>query len=213
MVVTIPTREQVPVEETWDLTPLYADEAAWEADFARVEGARDAVVARRGTLGESAASLAGALDARAALDELLERLFVYAMLRRDENTADAAALGRFDRIAALATAVGEATSFLTPEILAIPAEQLAGFAADPALAVHRHALDDLARSRPHVRSAEVEEVLAGTTDLARAPSGAFTALDNADLKYGTIRDESGVEIELTKGRVAKILQERNRALR
>ena len=82
MVVTIPTREQVPVEETWDLAPLYADEAAWEADFARVEGARDAVVARRGTLGESPASLAGALDARATLDELLERLFVYAMLRR-----------------------------------------------------------------------------------------------------------------------------------
>src|SRR5438067_11054745 len=50
MVVTIPTREQVPVEETWDLAPLYADEAAWEADFARVEGARDAVVARRGTI-------------------------------------------------------------------------------------------------------------------------------------------------------------------
>ncbi len=212
-VTAVPTRDQVPVEETWDLTALYASEADWEADVARARAARDDLVARRGTLGASVEALRGALDAEAALNRIIERLYVYAMLRRDENTADADALARFDRVAALATEIGEATAFVTPEILAIPPDTLARYSADPALAVYRHNLEDIARSRPHVRSAEVEAVLAAAGEIARAPGGAFTALDNADLKYGTIRDEAGAEVELTKGRAQKILQGRDRDLR
>jgi oligoendopeptidase F len=207
------TRDQVPVEETWDLTPLYASAADWEEDVERAKAARDELVARRGTLGDSAAALAAALGAQARLNELVERLYAYAMLKRDENTADPAALARFDRIAALATEFGAATAFVAPEILAIPPETLDAYAADPLLALHRHNLDDLIRHRPHVRSAEVEAVLAGAEELARAPDGAFTALDNADLTYGTIRDADGAEIELTKARVAKLLQGRERTVR
>ncbi|HEX5506013.1 MAG TPA: oligoendopeptidase F [Thermomicrobiales bacterium] len=207
------TRDQVPVEETWDLTALYPSAAAWEEDAERAKAARDDLVARRGTLGDSAAALAAALGAQARLNELVERLYAYAMLKRDENTADPAALERFDRVAALATEFGAATAFVAPEILAVPPETLAAYAANPALAAHRHNLDDLVRHRPHVRSAEVEAVLAGAEELARAPDGAFTALDNADLTYGTIRDADGAEIELTKARVAKLLQGRDRAVR
>ena len=29
----IPQRDQIPVEETWNLTDLYADDAAWQAEF------------------------------------------------------------------------------------------------------------------------------------------------------------------------------------
>lgn len=213
MVTTVPTREEVPVEETWDLTPLYQHEADWETDVARVKALRDDLVARRGHAGASVEALAETLDTQAALNELLERLYVYAMLRRDENTTDPSALDRFDRIATLATEINEATAFLAPELLALPAEQLATFAAAPRLALHRHNLENLIRQRPHVRSAEVEAVLAASSELARAPGGAFTALDNADLTFGTLTDAAGNQIELTKGRVAKILQERDRDAR
>ncbi|MGN6809882.1 MAG: oligoendopeptidase F [Thermomicrobiales bacterium] len=210
---TIPTRDQVPVEETWDVSALYQSEADWDGDVQRVRDLRDEVVALRGTAGESVAALARLLDRSAALEERLERLYVYAMLRRDENTADADALGRFDRIATLATEIGEATAFLTPEILAIPEAELRAWLDDPALAQHRHNLEDIDRSRPHVRSAEIEALLAAAGDVARGPQSAFTALDNADLKYGAGHDEEGNEIELTKARVARILQSRNRPAR
>ncbi|MFP5356815.1 MAG: M3 family metallopeptidase, partial [Gemmatimonadota bacterium] len=76
-----------------------------------------------------------------------------------------------------------------------------------------HMLDDLARRRPHVRSLEVEEVLAQGADVARAPSDAFTALDNADISYGRVTDEAGAEIELTKARQALLLRSKDRATR
>src|SRR5262245_13787310 len=120
----IPTRDQVPVEETWNLTNLYASEEDWEADTARIRVLRDEIVAGRGGAGESVQALANILDAQAAMNERIERLYVYAMLRRDENTADADALARFDRIATLATEIGESVAFLAPEITDIPRETL-----------------------------------------------------------------------------------------
>ena len=210
---TIPTREQVPVEETWDLTKLYPTEEAWEADTVQVRALRDEIVSGRGGAGESVQALANILDAQAAMNERIERLYVYAMLRRDENTADPSALSRFDRIASLATEIGESVAFLTPEIIAIPQETLRAWMQDDVLAKHRQGLDDLDRNRAHVRSAEVEAILAASGEIARAPGSAFTALDNADLVYGVGHDENGQEIELTKGRVARILQKRNRAAR
>ena len=209
----IPTRDQVPVEETWDLSKLYASEADWEADTARIRVLRDEIVAARGGAGKSIQALANVLDAQAAMNERIECLYVYAMLGRDENTADPIALARFDRIATLATEIGESVAFVTPEIIAIPQETLRSWMADSVLARHRQGLDDLDRNRAHVRSAEVEAVLAATGEIARASGSAFTALDNADLSYGLGHDENGQEIELTKGRVSRILQKRNRASR
>lgn len=213
MVTTVPTRQDVPIDETWDLSPLYPSTAAWEADLERVRALRDAVVAYKGRAAESAETLLAALAAQATLSELTERLYIYAMLKRDEDTSDADALARYDRMATLATQIGEETSFLTPELLAIPPDQFGAYAADPSLAAHRHNLEDLMRQRPHVRSTEIEAILAASAELARAPGAAFTALDNADLTFGEIDDEQGQPLELTKARVSKILQGRDRDAR
>ncbi len=86
-------------------------------------------------------------------------------------------------------------------------------AADPTLARYDHLLDDLQRRRPHVRSVEVEELLAQGADVARAASDAFTALDNADLDFGRVRDETGEEVTLTKGRYALLLESKERSVR
>ncbi len=209
----IPTRDQVPVAETWDLTKLYASEADWEADAAHIRVLRDEIVAGRGGAGASVQALANVLDAQAAMNERIERLYTYAMLSRDENTADSTALARLDRIATIATEIGASIAFLTPEIIAIPPETLHSWMDDPILARHRQGLHDLDRNRPHVRSAEIEALLAATAEIARAPGNAFTALDNADLAFGMGQDEHGEAIELTKGRVARIMQKRNRAAR
>jgi oligoendopeptidase F len=114
---------------------------------------------------------------------------------------------------AIAIEAGEALAFVEPELLALPPERLDELRADPRLAPYQHMLDDLARRRPHVRSAEIEQILAQGADVARAPSDAFTALDNADLTFGRVRDETGNEIELTKARHALLLRSKDRETR
>ena len=209
----IPTRAQIALEDTWDLSGIYPDEAAWDADAARMPGLIAAAVAHRGSLGESPQRLRQALDDIMGLRQALERLRVYAMLRRDENTADTDSMARYERSVAMAIEAAEALAFVEPELLALNGERFDALIEDRALEPYGHMLHDLRRRRPHVRSLEVEEVLAQGADVARAPSDAFTALDNADLTYGRVTDETGAEIELTKARQALLLRSKDRATR
>lgn len=207
------TRDQVPVAETWDLTTIYSDETAWEAELEAARGLLERAASHRGHLAESAERLRQALDDSMALNETLERLFVYARLRLDEDTANTDAIGRLDRITAFSIEVGQEMAFFDPEVLAMDEERLRAFIAEPVLATYRHQLDDLLRHAPHTRSIEVEELLAQSTDLARAPRDSFGALDNADLEYGTVIDENGNEVKLTKGRYQLLLESKNRDVR
>jgi oligoendopeptidase F len=209
----VPTRDEIALDDTWDLSGIYPAENDWEVDAERMPALIAAVTNHRGALGESAARLRQALDEIMTLRQTLERIRVYASLRRDENLANSEALARYERSVAVAIAAGEALAFVEPELLGLPPQRLDELRADPLLAPYQHMLDDLARRRPHVRSAEIEQILAQGTDVARAPSDAFTALDNADLTFGRVRDETGKEIELTKARHALLLRSKDRETR
>lgn len=211
--VEVLTRDQVPVEETWDLTTLYQTDAAWEEAAQRAKALIATAAAHRGRLGESAAKLRQVLDDVMAAHQVIERLNVYANLRRDEDTADSESLARYERATGIAIEGGQALAFLQPEILTIPEDRLVGFMADPVLATYRHLLDDINRRRPHIRSIEVEEVLAQGAEVTRTARDAFSALDNADLTFGTVRDDEGREIELTKGRYMMLLESKDRNVR
>ncbi len=207
------TRQEIPIDETWDLSPIYPSDEAWEADLPRAREQIAGMARHRGQLCASATALRDALDAAMALSQLSERIVVYAMLRRDEDQTDPVATARYERAMALSVEVGQALAFLRPEILAIPAETLERYVQDPALAPYRHYLDDIIRYRPHTRSVEVEELLAQNAEIARAPSDAFAALDNADLDFGAVRDEEGREIALTKARYQLLMESKNREVR
>ncbi len=207
------TRAELAVEDTWDLSTIFPDDDAWEAASETIDGLIEAAAARRGTLGESAQVLETAISDLLAMRLAVEHLAVYAALRHHEDMAEPEALARYQRAQAIGVRTAEALAFFEPELLELPAERFEALVADPALAPYRHMLDDLGRNRPHVRSFEVEEVLAQQADVARGPSEVFAALDNADLEYGTVQDDEGREVTLTKGRHQVLLRSKDRAVR
>lgn len=207
------TRDRVAIDDTWDLESIYPDEAAWEAAAARLEEQLATVGAHRGMLGDSAMSLLNGLDDAMKARLTIEHLMTFAALRRDEDTTNAEALARYERATALAIQSSEAMAYIEPEILAVEAERLDEFIGSPVLQKYRFFLEDLSRRRPHIRSIEVEEVLAQGADTARIASDAFGALDNADLSYGIVHDDEGREVELTKARYGLLLESQNREVR
>lgn len=209
----IPTRDQIAIEDTWDLTTVFPTDAAWDAEAGQVPGLIERAAATRGTLADSPQSLAKAIEAVLELQLSISRLTTYASLRRDEDTTNAASVARYQKAISLAIQAGESLSFLDPEILAMPEEKLQTFIVDPVLADYRHMLQDTDRHRPHVRSEEVEQLLAQFSDVTRTASEAFSALDNADLSFGTVHDDDGNLVELTKARYGMLMESRNRAVR
>jgi oligoendopeptidase F len=119
-----------------------------------------------------------------------------------------------DRITSLNARIGEATAYFTPEVLAIPAAKMTSFyKAAPGLGVYRHDLEDIQRLRAHTLTAAEEKLLASARDFSGASGAIFTAFNNADLRYGIIRDAKGQEIELTKAVYQRSLESPDRRVR
>jgi len=126
----LPKRSEVRVEDTWNLETIYPSVEAWEADFQRVTGMLEGIRAGQGTLGESAGALLQALQRRDEAGEILGRLYVYAHMRFHQDTAESQYQALADRVTTLASEMNAAGSYMTPEILEIPQEKLAGYVMD-----------------------------------------------------------------------------------
>ena len=214
MIATLLPRAEVPAEHTWDLASIYPTVADWEADMRALEGEQPAIVGFQGRLSESPATLLAWLQ----LDERLLRsvgmLFSYAQMRFDEDTANQAAAALRDRAIGAITRVSAAAAFAEPELLAIPPARLdALLAAAPALALYTHYLHNLRRRAPHVRSGEVEQLLAQAGEPLSVPHSAYTMLADGDLRFANATDSAGQAHQVARGSVDELLQSPDRALR
>ncbi|MCM8746372.1 oligoendopeptidase F [Thermomicrobium sp. CFH 73360] len=209
------TREQVPIEETWNLEDLFPNPEAWEVERESILRDLGALEQLRGTLRQGVSQVLRVLLLADELDQRVSKLYAYALLARDQDTRDTAAAERYERAVYVGTLAGRASAWIAPELLATYDDTalLEMVKHEPGLAPFRRFLERLVRERPHVRSAEVEELLAETAPLAHAPSTAFTLLDNADIRYGTVTDVDGSTVELTKGRYQLLLERRDRRVR
>ncbi|TGA95975.1 oligoendopeptidase F [Sporolactobacillus shoreae] len=210
----LPKRDEIPVEEKWNLEAIYPDSAAWEAAFQKVKDLVSEVEAFRGKLGESSDILFTLLKKQDELTEILYKVYVYAHMKSDEDTANATYQALHDRAGNLATVAGSKLAFIVPEILAIEPSDLDRFLKENKdLQLYRHALDEITRTRPHVLDAEKEALLAAAGDVTDASSTTFGMLNNADLKFPKIKDENGDEVEITHGRYGRFMESENRRVR
>ncbi len=215
---TLPSRAEIAEGDRWRLEDIFPDDAAWAAGFAQLESRVGAAASVRGHLGEGPVILLGALRAQEEISQLIERLFAYAHMHQDEDSRVSRYQEMVDRVSTLATRIESEWAFFEPEVLALPEPDLRAWLAEPPagagdLVVYRHKLDNLLRQKPHVLAAEQEELLARAGEVARAPEAVFGMLNDADLRFPSIQDEHGREVELTKGRYVRFLESHDRRVR
>jgi oligoendopeptidase F len=211
---TIPQRDQIAIEHTWNAESVFASIDDWEAEFSRVEAQIPTLARFRGRLGDGPATLVEWLAAADALNTALGKLQTYAVMGHAVDAADQQATARYDRFAGLAARAQAAAAFAAPELLALGGETLRSWArSDPRLAVYEHYFDQLARRGAHVRSAEVEEFLGMVSEPFAAAAGTHGVLANADLRYAPARGAEGETLEVTQGTVNALLSHPDREVR
>jgi len=211
---TLTKRSEIAREYTWDLESIYPTNDDWENSFKKLEQGLPELEALKGTLAQSGQALLMVLQTRDVLFEELETLYVYASMRRDEDTTNSVYLGMFDRAMQLLVRASTAISYVEPEILALPQVTLDTFVQETSgLSLYRQQLDDINRNRPHVRTAEVEAVLAAAGEISEVPDSVFSMIDNADLKLPHIQNEKGEEVQLTKGNYLVYIRNTDRRVR
>jgi oligoendopeptidase F len=210
----LPKRQEVPENSKWRLEDIYPTEEAWEQDFKRLKDMVPRIDAVKGTLGRSADALKNGLDIYAELSETIEKLFVYAHMKKDEDNGNTKAQALLDRAQAVMVEGESAASFMVPEILAIPQETMNQYASsNDGLKVYDQYLNEITRQREHYLSAREEQILAMAGEMAAAPQSIFSMINNADLRFPNVHDENGEEVELTKGRYTHLMESRNRDVR
>jgi oligoendopeptidase F len=198
---------------TWDLAALYPDLETWERDFARIRPLAEQFATFRNRLGESAATLRDAIAALDDFERLGEKVYTYAHLRSDENTADSANRARVDRVTALFAELADISAWFEPEIMAIPVAAMATMLDAPELAFYRRSLLELLREREHTLSEPEERVIGLYSDVLGAADKTFDMLNDADLAFGQLADGKGGRVELTQGNYRRFLESSDRKVR
>lgn len=209
----IPLRSEVPESDQWDLKPLFQSAADWETDFVRLQQTFEKVAKFRGHVGDSAKSLAEVLEFEKQIDLLTDQLNQYAALCTAGDSADADALSREARLDSLLVRVGEAFSFISPEIQVISDDLFEKFLAAPELRDWTIPLRKLRRRKLHTLAAGEERLLALGSAAIRGHSETFSQLTNVDMKFGKLKDAEGNERELTQSSFSSFLQQRDPQIR
>jgi oligoendopeptidase F len=207
------SREEIPSDYQWDLEAIYSDVEAWEAKLNAVEEALPAIGAYQGRLSESAEVLAEAFGKMFDLSRDLEDVFVYSHQRLHTNMADPDSNALSGRARALAGKFSETTAFIDPEIAQIPEEMLVRFLKSEKLEPYAHYIDNVVRTKEHLLSAEIEQILAGSSVSGSAHQQAFSSLENADIVWPTIVDENGEEAKVPPGQYLRFVTSDDRRVR
>ncbi len=207
-------RADIPAKYKWDLSDMYASTQAWEADVKKLKIKTAEMEQFKGHLADSGETLLAAIKKQEELSQILGNIYVYAGLKsfEDQRNSDNGAM--FSRARSLNSEFTEALAFFSPELLAIPEAKLKSMVnKTEGLHIYRHYLDEESRLRKYTLSESEEKIIAMAGDPLGKFQQVFSAIDNADLTFGEMKNEEGETVELTKARYGSFLYSTDRRVR
>lgn len=210
----IPERHEIDIKDKWAVEDLYATDGMWYADLEKLKNATEEAAKFAGRLGESADVLLDFMKCEEQLTVLTSDMANYCMRRADEDTRVAEYQGMRGKFTAARVALSAATSFATPEIMAISDETLEKFCLEqPELVRFRRYLDNVRRRREHVLSPAEERLLAAAGEMSGAPTNIFGMFSNADIKFPDATDAGGAKYPVSAGTFISCEESSDRVLR
>ena len=210
----LPARSEIAEADKWALEDLFLTDADWEAAVKQLEEQLAQLKGYAGKVSASADALYAYLTLADETENMFEKVLVYSNEKMHEDMGNSTYQGYAAQAQAAATRLSAAEAFFEPELLAMEESRLQGFLKeDPKLEKYRLLIDRIWRRKEHTLSAAEEEILAKTYEMATAPDDIFSMFNDADAKFGTIRDENGKEVELTHGRFGGFMESSDRRVR
>lgn len=211
---TLKSREEMNELYTWDLTSMYANDAAQEADAEAVKAVFPKLAEFSGKLAEGPEVLADALDLIGETARKMSNVYVYAHLKNDQDATNSTYQEMYAKATQLYGQFGETVAYFEPELNTIPEATLTQFIDENERLKHyQQHLDNMVRGRAHVLPQEQELLLAQASEVFQGASNTFGVLNNADLVFPTITDEEGKEVQLTHSLYSKFLESSDRRVR
>ncbi len=207
-------RHEINEKDTWDLSTIYPTDQAWEEALKDLTEQLETVAQYEGHLLDSADSLLEITKFSLEMERQMEKLYVYAHMKNDQDTREAKYQEYYAKAMTLYSQLDQAFSFYEPEFMEISEKQYADFLeTQPKLQVYQHYFDKLLQGKDHVLSQREEELLAGAGEIFGSASETFAILDNADIVFPYVLDDDGKEVQLSHGTYTRLMESKNREVR
>src|SRR5262245_21343873 len=199
-------RTEIKDAYKWKLDDIYPDWPSWEKALAELESRIGEYAALKGTLGSGPDRLLKAYRLNDALGQLAYTVYFFPSLKYDEDQRDNQVNGRCQQVQALMARWQEATSWLSPELLAIPLETVRKWmGAHAELAQYRFAIEEVYRQQEHVLDEKGERLLSLSSRLSGAPNEAYQSLSTADAKFPDVTLSNGEKVTMSYGQYRAVL--------
>ena len=207
------TREKIEKQYKWDIEAFIKKEQV-ESLINQSEELCQKVQSYKGKIMQDSQTLYNFYQDYEKLDQLQTNLYVYSHMLCDQNTQDTTNQALKMKIDKLVETQSEKTSFITPEMLKTPYEEvLSMIKENPKLEIYQFDLEKVYRYQPYTLSEKEEELITKAKNAMGTGEEAFYNLDNADIHLGKIQDEEGKLVELTNSNYIKYMISTNRNVR
>ena len=206
-------REEIDDKYKWKIDKVYKSIEDFEKDFEEVKKEAVKLQDYSGKL-TNGETILEYLKLNEKVSREVEKLFIYAHLKSDEDTSNATYQALMSKIDIYMAEFSSYTAFFVPEILSLE-DKFIMDEIDRIEELHQYKFlfEDILKEKPHILSKEMEELLASASDCLDAPSAIHNMLTNADMTFGKIKDEEGNEVELTEGNYSSFIRSKDRNVR
>ena len=211
----VKNRNEIPEALTWDLTTIFSTDQKWETELEKVKKELSLVETNdKGHLLDSAETLLTITKNMLSISQKVEKLYVYASMKNDQDTREAKYQEYQSKATALYVNFGESYAFYEPEFLKITKETYEKWLETlQELKNYDHMFERLFAKKEHILSQKEEKILAAAGEIFESPSETFEIFDNADVKFPFVKNELGEKIQLTHGNYSSLMESKNREVR
>lgn len=209
----LPKRSEVPDKYKWNLTDFYKSDADFSKDFEKVKSMISGYKKFEGKIGNSANDLLECIKFHLDVMKLYSKIAVYSSLAKDMDLNDGAAQTQMDRVNKLGAEVSAASSFISPELMAVPDAKIKSYLSQKELAQYKQLIESMLRLKPYTLNQEAEKLLAMTSPIGDIAEETYTILNDAELPFGTTKDENGTTVKISHGRYRSALFSNDREYR
>lgn len=192
-IMGLPSRSEVNISETWDLSPLFKDDDAFYVALDEAVKEAKAFNEKYKENLNNQETIQDALDTYAQLNIKLDTLGNYASLQFSTDQTDASAAKLYSKYASSYGKIASNLTFINSELLAKEESELKLL--QEALPYKRF-FEKLIKAKPYQLHPEVEKALASFSPVFNAPYNLYDTTKMQDIDFGTF-EADGKEIPMS----------------
>lgn len=210
----IKSRSEINNFDKWDLTTIYNNDDAFYSDCDKCIKLIDGFDKIKNGMMESADNLYQVIKKDEEIDILINHLYMYAHLNKDSETNNPAYQKMFGKINNIINTYSEVSSFIIPTLLEYDYSVIEKFYLEkPELKEYEFVFVNIFRKKIHTLTKSEEKILSSFEQTLSFPENIYDTFSNADLKFGSIKDEHGDLVEITDSNFSLYIKSKDRNVR